>query len=220
MEGRREKPACFIVGAGSFEGFLTPPQKGDLVIAADGGYVHLKKQGIEPDVLMGDFDSLDQVPDRELIRHPPMKDDTDMALAVAYARERGFGVFYLYGGLGGRLDHTLANLQLLTMLSRQGAHCHMIGEGNVVTAITEEKIWFPQEAKGMISVFCAGEEALGITEHGLKYSLSEARLTCERALGVSNEFTGTKSWIQVRQGTLILLWQWENGLEEGRINAE
>ena len=90
MEGRREKPACFIVGAGSFEGFLTPPQKGDLVIAADGGYVHLKKQGIEPDVLMGDFDSLDQVPDRELIRHSPMKDDTDMALAVAYARERGF----------------------------------------------------------------------------------------------------------------------------------
>ena len=90
----------------------------------------------------------------------------------------------------------------------------------MVTAITKEKIWFPEEAKGMISVFCAGEEALGITEQGLKYSLSEARLTCERALGVSNEFTGTKSWIQVRQGTLILLWQWENGLEEGRKNVE
>ena len=220
MKGQRKEPACFIVGAGSFDGFLTEPQEGDLVIAADGGYAYLKRLGREPDVLMGDFDSLKEIPQRELIRHSPIKDDTDMALAVAYARERGFRSFYLYGGLGGRLDHTLANLQLMTMLSREKLQCHMVGEGNVITAITEEKICFPKSAVGMISVFCAGEEALGVTERGLKYTLSQARLTCERALGVSNEFTGEESWIEVRKGTLILLWGAENGLEGGRKDAE
>ena len=81
MKGQRKEPACFIVGAGSFDGFLTEPQEGDLVIAADGGYAYLKRLGREPDVLMGDFDSLKEIPQRELIRHSPIKDDTDMALA-------------------------------------------------------------------------------------------------------------------------------------------
>ena len=81
----REK-VCWVVGAGSFDGLMGRPQKGDLVIAADGGYIYLKELGIEPDVLLGDFDSLKRVPEHEhLLRHSPIKDDTDMALAVAYA---------------------------------------------------------------------------------------------------------------------------------------
>ncbi|MCD8021752.1 MAG: thiamine diphosphokinase [Lachnospiraceae bacterium] len=89
------------------------PEPGDLVIAADGGYRYLQKLGVEPDILMGDFDSLEIVPEhRHLIRHSPIKDDTDMALAVAWAEKAGYETFFLYGGLGGRLDHSLANLLL------------------------------------------------------------------------------------------------------------
>ncbi|MFR3320447.1 MAG: hypothetical protein ACLTSZ_03815 [Lachnospiraceae bacterium] len=108
----REK-VCWVVGAGSFDGLMGRPQKGDLVIAADGGYIYSKELGIEPDVLLGDFDSLKRVPEHEhLLRHSPIKDDTDMALAVAYAQEQGYHTFYLYGGLGGRLDLQWAIFQL------------------------------------------------------------------------------------------------------------
>ena len=204
---------CFLVGAGSFDGMSIRPQPGDLVIAADGGYAHLKRLGIEPEVLLGDFDSLERVPEHSHIeRHSPIKDDTDMALAAAYARAQGCTRFFLYGGLGGRLDHTLANLQLLAHLSRAGMEAYLIGEGKILTAATKERISFPAEAQGMLSVFCMGEKASGVWERGLKYELTDAVLTCERALGVSNEFTGRESSVSVKKGTLLLLWDEKNAL--------
>ncbi len=208
---------CFIVGAGDFDGFLAaPPRPGDLIIAADGGYRYLRDMGVEPDVLLGDFDSLEIVPEhRHLIRHSPIKDDTDMALAVAYAKEEGYRDFFLYGGLGGkRLDHTIANLQLLTGMAREGLDAYLIGSGTVITAITNGKLSFPQSAAGMISVFCMGEQVSGVFEHGLKYTLENAVLTCDRALGVSNEFIGEESCVEVRSGTILVMWDAKNGLPE------
>lgn len=213
-----KEKTCFIVGAGSFDGMSIRPEPEDLIIAADGGYEYLKGLGIEPDVLMGDFDSLQIVPEhRHLIRHSPIKDDTDMALAAAYGEKEGFSRFLLYGGLGGRLDHTLANLQLLTALSRKGCAAYLVGEGNIITAITGERLEFSEQKRGMLSVFCAGEHAEGVTETGLKYLLDDAVLTCDRALGVSNEFTGQKAAVEVKQGTLLLVWRETEGLEEKRI---
>lgn len=212
-----ERKTCFIVGAGSFDGMDIRPAEGDLVIAADGGYAYLKELGIEPDVLLGDFDSLEVMPEHHhLIRHSPIKDDTDMALAAYYAQEQGYTRFFLYGGLGGRLDHTFGNLQLLNGLSRAGAEVYLIGDGVVITAITNERITFDAGAEGMISVFCFGEPATGVWERGLKYTLTDATLTCDRALGVSNEFTGEESYIEVRKGTLVLLWDEKNGLPKKR----
>ncbi|MCD7956439.1 MAG: thiamine diphosphokinase [Lachnospiraceae bacterium] len=206
---------CFIVGAGEFDGFLAGADPGteNLLIAADGGYRHLQSLGRKPDVLLGDFDSLEVVPEHEhLIRHSPIKDDTDMALAVAYAQKEGYRTFFLYGGLGGRLDHTLANIQLLTGMSKEGLEGYLIGEDSVITAVTDGKLSFPETASGMVSVFCMGASATGVYERGLKYSLEDAILTCDRALGVSNEFTGEKSSIAVRSGTLLIMWDAKNGL--------
>lgn len=208
---------CFIVGAGEFDGFpdFAAPGKGDLLIAADGGYRYLKNMGMEPEVLLGDFDSLEVVPaHRHLIRHSPIKDDTDMALAVAFAEKEGFQTFFLYGGLGGRLDHTLANLQLLTQMARKGQEAWLIGQGTILTAITNGRLLFPEQASGMLSVFCQGECAKGVFEHGLKYELEDAVLTCDRALGVSNEFIGTGSCIAVKNGTLLVMWDAANGLPQ------
>ena len=134
---KTERKTCFIVGAGSFSGMSIRPEAEDLVIAADGGYKYLIELGIEPDVLLGDFDSLEIVPEhRHLIRHSPIKDDTDMALAVAYAKAEGYRRFFLYGGLGGRLDHTIANLQLMTGMSQDGLEVYLIGEGIIATTIS------------------------------------------------------------------------------------
>ena len=192
---------CYIIGAGSFARLLTEPEKGDLMIAADGGYRHYEKLGLEPDVLLGDFDSLKLVPKhKRLIRHSSIKDDTDMALAAAYGESEGCRRFMLYGGLGGRLDHTMANLQLLTALSRKGYAAYLIGEGNIITAVTDGRIEFGTLASGMISVFCAGERAEGVCERGLKYLLDHAVLTCERGLGVSNEFVAESAVLRCQSG--------------------
>ena len=211
------KKICFIIGAGRFDDMKIRPEKGDLVIAADGGYEYLKQLRIEPDVLLGDFDSLEYVPEHEhIVRHSPVKDDTDMALAAACGEEEGYQKFIMYGGLGGRIDHTLANFQLLTALSRKGYAAYLIGEGYIVTAVTGERLNFDAGMRGMISVFCMGERAEDVTLRGLKYCLNHAVLTCDRALGVSNEFIGQPAEIESRQGTLLVMWNESEGMEESR----
>lgn len=208
---------CWIVGAGSFDGLLDYPQEGDLIIAADGGYTYLKGMGLEPDVLLGDFDSLKRMPEHgHLLRHPSVKDDTDMALAVTYAQEQGYHIFYLYGGLGGRLDHTMGNFQLLTGISKAGDQAYLIGEGQIITAITGERIRFSKKATGMISVFSMDAVANGIWERNLKYQLRDAKMTNVKTLGVSNEFIGEEGSIEVHEGTLLIMWNAENGMPAER----
>ena len=112
---------CYIVGAGECtEEFL--PQAGDLLIAADGGYRHLAARGLVPDLLLGDFDSLEgRLPDCPTLRYPAEKDDTDTALAIAAGEERGYREFRIYGALGGaRIDHTVAMLATLLACARRG----------------------------------------------------------------------------------------------------
>lgn len=218
---KRKQKTCFIVGAGSFSGMSILPKAEDLVIGADGGYCYLKKMGIEPQILLGDFDSLEMVPDhRHLIRHSPVKDDTDMALAVAYAEKEGYERFFLYGGMGGRLDHTIANIQLLTGMARRGLEAYLIGEGSILTTIDSERICFGKEAKGVISVFSMGSTSSGIWERGLKYPLADAHMTCDKTLGVSNEFTGCESSVEVQEGTLLIMWDEKNGIPAERIRLK
>ena len=82
---------CYIVGAASLDGVRLSPRAGDYVIAADGGYRSLKDRGIEPDFVMGDFDSLGYRPDHPNVEtHPVMKDDTDLGLAVRWALAHGY----------------------------------------------------------------------------------------------------------------------------------
>lgn len=212
-----KKKTCFIMGAGDFDGMPIYPDADDQIIAADGGYRYLKMLGIEPHVLLGDFDSLDVVPEhRHLIRHSPLKDDTDMALAVAYAVEEGSERFFLYGGMGGRLDHTIANIQLLTGMARRGLEAYLVGKENIVTAIDAECLVFPETFHGILSVFSMDSVSVGIWERGLKYPLSDAVMTCDKTLGVSNEFTGSESSVEVTEGTLLVMWETDNGLPKSR----
>lgn len=96
----------------------------------------------------------------------------------------------LLGCLGGRLDHTVANLQLLSWLSAQGAQGVLLGEGEAAAVVTEGTLSFPASMEGFVSVFCAGGTARGVTLEGLKYPLDHAELTSDFPLGVSNEFVG------------------------------
>lgn len=117
-------PTCYIVGAGDFTPRGFAPVPGDLVLAADGGYRALYSLGYTPDLLLGDFDSLGDLPlppDLPVLRFPARKDDTDTGLALRHGLDRGFRDFALYGCAGGRVDHLLANLQSMARVSRLGA---------------------------------------------------------------------------------------------------
>lgn len=202
---------CFIIGAGVFTGMPLLPKKEDYIIAADGGYTYMKAYGLKANLLMGDFDSLEEVPDDvEVLRHPVEKDDTDTMLAVQKGLELGYKTFVIYGGLGGRLDHTLANIQTLAWLSKQGARGYLVGEGLAITAITTGGLKLGEQNQGVISVFCNSGSAEGVTLKGLKYTLENAALTPDMPLGVSNEFIGCESSVSVKEGTLIVLWPEKN----------
>lgn len=204
-------PLCFIVGAMD-PGKIPPPEEGDLLLAADGGLTHLERRGLTPHLIVGDFDSLGRVPEGDnIIRHPVEKDDTDTMLAIKTGLERGYRDFVLYGCLGGRLDHTYANLQALTFLARRGASGWLLGEGLAVTAIRNGRLDFAPEHEGVISVFCPNGEARGVTLTGLHYPLRDAVLTSAFPLGVSNRFTGEAASVSVEDGTLLVMWDIKEG---------
>ena len=209
---------CYIVGAMPVEPGLVPsPREGDLVLAADGGYATLTKLGVTPDLVIGDFDSLGHVPDHPNVhRLPCAKDDTDMGYALNLAMERGYTRFILLGGLGGRLDHTVATLQLIVHLSKMGAVGILAGNGQAATAITGRSFSFPDTMRGYCSVFSQGGTARGVTLEGLKYPLENAQLTEDFPLGVSNEFLGVPARVTVKDGTLLLVWELSSQPEQLR----
>ena len=201
---------CWIFGAGEYGSLsLTPAQLGDsFVIAADGGLDWLEGQGIRPHLAVGDFDSLGRVPSGvPVVRHPAEKDDTDMMLAVEEGLARGCRRFFLWGGLGGRLDHTLANLHLLDFLAGKGCEGFLLGDTTAITALRGGTLAFPPGQKGILSVFAWGGPAEGVTLCGLRYELENGTLTPHHPLGVSNEFIGTPATVSVRNGTLLVLWE-------------
>lgn len=202
---------CIIFCAAEFTGLAAPIGAEDLVIAADGGLKHTQTLGMTPDVILGDFDSLGYAPQGANV-FPVEKDDTDSMLAVRHGLAEGCDTFFLYGSLDGpRLDHTIANFQTLQFIADRGGAGYLIGNDFMLTVVQNGRISFPAGCTGTISVFCLGPDASGVTLKGLYYPLEEGTLCAGFPLGVSNHFTGEPAEISVRQGSLLVLWNRENG---------
>lgn len=224
-------PTCYIVGAGDFTPRGFAPVPGDLVLAADGGYRALYSLGYTPDLLLGDFDSLGDLPlppDLPVLRFPARKDDTDTGLALRHGLDRGFRDFALYGCAGGRVDHLLANLQSMARVSRLGATIRLAAPEYDAWALTgpapdapapdasgpaphapdgpAATLTLPDRPGGtLVSVFCHGDRAEGVTLTGLSYPLDGADLTGDFPLGVSNRrLEGRPAAVSVRRGTLLI----------------
>ena len=201
---------CFIFAAGTFYGLREKPVPGDLVIAADAGYRTCQTAGVVPDMILGDFDSMEAPAEGgQICRLPVEKDDTDTLAAVKLGLKRGCTTFYLYGGTGGkRLDHTLANLQTLLYLRRRGARGYLYDDEFVWTALENETLTVEKTVEwGLLSVFCLGDRAEGVYESGVQYPLAGAVLTAEFPLGVSNHILELQAHIRVDRGTLAVGWQ-------------
>ena len=201
---------CYIVGAMSLTPDLRPyPVQGDYVIAADRGFDSLMAYGVKPDLAVGDFDSLGHRPSHpNVIQLPAEKDDTDMVYAIRKGLELGYRRFILLGGVGGRLEHTLGNLQLLDWLTRHRAQGFLAGEKTVATCIRDGmSLTFPPSMSGYLSVFCNSGTAEGVDLSGLKYPLAGYILTGDFPLGVSNQFLDGPASVSVGKGSLLLIWE-------------
>jgi len=213
------KGNCYVVGAGENYGLDFVPGPEDMVIAADAGVRYLETAGIRMDAAVGDFDTLCYAPQGPNVTVlSAQKDETDMWAAVREGIRAGYKVFHIWCGTGGRMDHTIANVQLLAELSRSGRQGFLYGKDSVITAVTDGAITFGAGCAGYVSVFSHSDKSSGIYLKGLKYELADAVLTNAFPLGVSNEFTGRESRITVEDGTLVVVFPLE--AECIRVNEE
>lgn len=197
---------CFIFGALPVTSLPVLPGEGDYRIAADKGIVTMQHFGIEPDLVVGDFDSLGYDPGyANQVTLQVRKDDTDTAHAMEMAFAEGYRDFVVYGCVGGRLEHSFANIQLADDLTKRGARVLFIGERECFTVIRDGSISFPAEYRGRISVFALTNVCWGVTIRGLSYELENAVLQNTVPLGVSNEFTGSAAQISVETGSLLII---------------
>ena len=194
---------CILIGAGdcNVQKIETKPE--DFVIAVDGGYDTCRKYDIVPDLIVGDFDSVQEsdmpqiaeiakiAPDHVVVL-PTEKDDTDMLAAIRIGLLEGCQEFRIYGGMGGRLEHTLANLQCLIYLKQCSAVGYLMDDKTTAFVMQNETVWFKPEAKGFLSLFSLGEKASGVTIRNLKYEMQDGEITNSFPIGISNEFIGKR----------------------------
>lgn len=195
---------CYIIGAAPQVDPRPAPGAADIVIAADGGLAAARSLGLAPSLAVGDFDSLGERPaDIPTQCHPVEKDETDTALALRRAMEADCRRILLFGCTGGRPDHTYANYLALAEAAAGGCDAWMFGDGYAVTCLAPGSLRFSEKLLGTVSVF-ALTEADGVCETGLYYTLSDASLSCEDPLGVSNKFCGCAAEISLRKGKLLI----------------
>ena len=141
-----------------------------------------------------------------ILKFPVEKDFTDTFLAYQEGAKRGYNSFVIYGGIGGRIDHTIANIQTLAHISKNGGRGFLIGNGTVITAVSNSYIEFPEEMTGKAGVFAFGTNALGVDITKMKYNVQNVDISPYFPLGVSNEFINQQAKISVKNGTLIIVW--------------
>jgi len=186
----------------------------DCIIGIDRGLHFCYRNGIKPDYVLGDFDSIDEdvmqyyknQKDISVCRFPPEKDATDTQIGVEKAIALKSTSICLLGGTGGRLDHFWANVQALAFALRQGVCACMIDRQNFITLLKEDTILKREEQFGTyVSFFSLGDHVEGLTLTGFKYPLNNYFLTNSDSIAVSNEIVEHVANIKFRQGILIMM---------------
>ncbi|MBO4396197.1 MAG: thiamine diphosphokinase [Eubacterium sp.] len=203
---------CYIFGAGDRCKRPISLNPKDLVIAADGGFDYLEEIGLRADIVLGDFDSVvSQDLPYDSLRYPRDKDDTDMMLAAKTGLEKGYTEFIIFGGLGGRLDHTLANIQLLTFLSKKGASGTLYCDDYAIRVVNNGSIVLGKDSEfnvagNLCSVFALDRHCHNVTISGLKYEVTGEDWYNHLPTGVSNEFTGKRVVVSCTKGSIAVMW--------------
>jgi len=187
----------------------------DLLICCDGGARHLAAAGLTPDVLIGDMDSIEssRLADYvrkgvRIIQHPTGKDFTDTALAMDYALNLKPQRIQIWGALGGRVDHALANLFLLVRAKEAGVSACLLDEYGESFVPTEDAVF--EHAEGcLVSLLALSSRVEGVTLEGFAYPMKEGTLELSESRGVSNIIVSKRASIHVRSGHLLVVRYWQ-----------
>jgi len=182
----------------------------NIYIAADSGIKTAKILNKIPDIIIGDFDSFDlngykNSRNTKIIKYPAEKDETDSMLAVKYALENGYKNIAVIGGLGGRIDHTLANLFLLKYIKNRGGNGYISDGYNKITYLENSKCEIYKKYK-YISIIPAAEKISGVSLIGFKYPLTEASVSSEEPYTVCNEILESRNYgeIEIKYGGALI----------------
>jgi len=220
MQKEVKQGKCILIGAGDLTVSELKKGEGDFCIALDGGIGYCDFLQVEPDLIIGDFDSvteeeakaierIEKAFPEKVVRLKPEKDDTDMLYALKYALNLGFTDFRLYAATGGRLDHSFANVQCLLWLKNRGAKGYLMDGNGMIFVIKDESVKFQKNMEGTLSLFSLGEAAKGVTIRGMKYPLEEYEITNDFPIGISNEFLGREAEVSVKDGALVCMIRFE-----------
>ena len=201
---------CLIIAASDFEQELLNKEENDLLIVADAGYLNFKKiknlDDSDIDLLIGDFDSLNTIPNNIPIRKlNPIKDDTDVMDAIKYALNLGYKEFELYGCIGGRIEHSLANISALAFIKDNNANAKIVNGKQVIEIIENEIKEFNNQYKGYLSLFSFSDDSL-ISLYNFKYNLEDCVIKNSFPIGIDNEFIGKNSLINVKKGRVLIIY--------------
>ena len=188
--------------------------KYDCMIAADSGMDFLYRNEIVPDIIAGDFDSAKEesvayfqgMNSVQVLKLNPIKDDTDTEFVIREAVRRGATEITLLGATGTRLDHVLANVNLLGIGVEEGVSIRLVDKYNHIR-MTDACIEIKKSNQfgDYVSVLPVKGDAKGVTLEGMRYSLQDADIACFSSLGVSNEIVEDTAKISVKQGTLLVI---------------
>lgn len=207
MENRR---AVVIAGGEiiSYErvrSFLKPE---DYYIFCDSGLFHKEGLNVEPDLIIGDFDSHEKVDTgSEIITLPEMKDDTDSFSGVKLALKRGFKDFLLLGMTGRRMDHTLCNLYLLSYIKSHHGRALIVDDWSEMEVVEKEEV-FISDSYAYFSLIAWKGKCEGVNIENALYPLSSAVIEPEYQYGISNEPLKGGSRVWVEKGSLLLIKDW------------
>lgn len=184
---------------------------GDIIVAADGGAQHCLKLNLNPDILVGDFDSIEpgqlqrlQQGGTQIIRHPARKDFTDLELALLHVKSLGVTHCLLFAGLGERWDQTLANLLLPATLELSQVRIDFIDGNQELTVLHSGDRHEIHGDKGdTLSLIPLNGDVDGVSTEGLEYTLADERLVFGATRGVSNVLVGKHALVSIREGLLL-----------------
>lgn len=183
----------------------------DLVVGVNGGARNALELGLKPQVVIGDMDSMEtELRERleeegcRFVEHPSRKDETDSELAVRYVLSQGATELILLAALGGRIDHTLANVMLLAIPELRPVSARLI-DGNQEVLLIRDKVLIEGHPGDKVSLLPLSGDAAGIETEGLEYPLRHGTLTFGAARGVSNVLTAPQASVQVERGLLLLV---------------
>lgn len=206
-----DKKRCIVIGSSPETDINVIRQyirTDDFIACADGGYIYARQLGLEPDLIVGDFDSGEkpELSGVRIITLPVRKDDTDTVSVIRECISSGdFEEFLLFGMTGGRFDHTLANLSVLYSLDRQGKTAYMIDSKSITRVICDGRTIIKGKKGSGFGIFPFACEKIILSLSGFEYELEHGTLSADHPVGVSNRIISDNAEIGLFSGTAVMV---------------